>query len=282
MDKPFFSIIIPTYNRKTLLKIAVDSVLRQSFEDWELLVIDDGSTDATQQDIKKVKDRRLRYIRKKHSGVSAARNTGIRAARGEFICFLDSDDRFRTRKLEYTNSFIRRFPKYRIFHTEELWYRNGAILAHKKHHQKPEGMVFAQALKLCCISISTAALHASVFLQVGLFNERLPACEDYDFWLKATARFPVKLIPHVLTIKEGGHRDQQSKKFEAMDTFRIGAIKTILESKTLNPEQRGQAIEELRRKCAIYITGAQKRGNIKGIKRYADLLKRFTVDEKYA
>lgn len=252
MGRPFFSVIIPTYNRKHFLAISVESVLNQSFADFELIIVDDGSEDGTKEFIKKYRDPRLRYIYQEHKGVSAARNQGIKESRGKFICFLDSDDRYRQEKLEITYQYIQKFPQYKIFHSEELWYRSGKILPQKKHHKKPEGNVFCNALKICCISISTVAIEKSVFDKVGMFDENMPACEDYDFWLRATAIYSVKLIPKILTIKEGGHPDQQSRKFPAMDKFRIYAIDKLIKTWSLSLDQKKSAWEELRNKIQIF------------------------------
>lgn len=260
---PFFSVIIATYNRARFLPIAVESVLTQTFADFELLIVDDGSTDRTRSLIERYTDARLRYIRQEQAGVSAARNNGVRQAQGSYIAFLDSDDRYRKDKLEITAAYIRDNPDYKIFHTEEIWYRNGQLLAQKGHHRKPSGNVFAQSLKLCCISISTAAIKRDIFEQVGHFDEQLPACEDYDFWLRVTARHPVLLISEYLTIKEGGHPDQQSKKYPAMDKFRIYALEKLLRSGRLDKGQYSSAYEELNAKCRIYRQGALKRNKTK-------------------
>lgn len=272
-EKPFFSIIIPTYNRAALLKIAVNSVLYQTFGDWELLVIDDGSSDNTKDITHALNDKRIKYIYQPNQGVSAARNRGINQAQGRFICFLDSDDRFRQEKLNVTYDYIMTYPRYKIFHTEELWYRRGAFLPQKIYHKKPTGDVFKTAVKLCCISISTAAVRKDVFTTVGLFAQDLPAGEDYDFWLRVTAQLPVMLIPQYLTIKEGGRCDQQSKKYPAMDKFRIQALEKILKSRCLTKDNYQAALEELRRKSSIYINGALKRGKIEEANLYRNLLK---------
>ncbi|UCG34994.1 MAG: glycosyltransferase [Candidatus Omnitrophota bacterium] len=275
MKRPFFSIIIPTYNRMRFLQIAIDSVLRQEFKDFELIVVDDGSTDSTKELIADLKDSRLYYSYQPHQGVSTARNKGLRNCQGEFICFLDSDDRFRKDKLSLSYNYIKKYPEYKIFHTNEIWYRSGALLAQKTYHQKPSGFVFEQAVKLCCISISTAAIRRGIFDEIGLFDENFPACEDYDFWLRATARYPVMLIPEDLTIKEGGHPDQQSKKYPAMDKFRITALKKILANGELNKELAQIAFEELKEKCSIYIKGALKRKKTKEAQYYKGLIEQF-------
>ncbi len=277
MKTPFFSIIIPTYNRASFLDTAIKSVLNQSFSDFELIVIDDGSTDTTAQKIKQIKDKRFRYIKKDHSGVSSARNKGIQNSRGRFICFLDSDDRFKSTKLEISYKYIHNFPEYMIFHTEELWYRHGKILNQKKIHKKPEGDVFENSLKLCCIGMSTTVLKKDLFEQIGTFDENFQACEDYDLWLRATALYPVKLIPEVLTVKQGGHPDQLSKRYHSMDTFRIKSIEKLIKSNVLNKKQKDLAIKELHRKCKIYIKGAKKRNKTKEIALYEALMNQYPL-----
>ena len=280
MKGVFFSVIIPAYNRKYFLKIAVESVLSQSFQDFELIIVDDGSTDSTKTLIKEYLNfsRKIHYLYQENKGPASARNKGIKKAKGEFICFLDSDDRYRINKLEITYEFIKKFPQFKIFHTEEIWYRKGVLLSQKKIHKKPEGFVFKEALRLCCISISTCAIHKSIFSEIGLFDEKMPVCEDYDFWLRATSQYPVKLIPHYLTIKEGGHPDQQSKKFSFLDKYRIYAIIKLLENSKLNKEKRKWATEELKRKCEIYIKGALKRGKIKEVNFYKEIIKKYAGD----
>lgn len=278
MHDPYFSVIIPTYNRKKFIETALNSVLDQSFPDLELIVIDDGSTDKTGQLIQSINDKRLKYIRQEHQGVSAARNRGIQESRANFICFLDSDDRFKNTKLQAAYKYINDFPEYMIFHTEELWYRYGKILNQKKIHKKPEGDVFINSLKLCCIGMSTTVINKDLFKHIGAFDENFQTCEDYEFWLRATSLYPVKLIPDILTIKQGGHSDQLSRKYPAMDTFRIKAINKLLKKWTLTEGQKKSAIKELKKKCLIYITGAKKRGKTKEVLVYDKIIN--TYNEK--
>ncbi|OQX87431.1 MAG: hypothetical protein B6D55_03535 [Candidatus Omnitrophica bacterium 4484_70.2] len=273
---PFFTIIIPTYNRQHFLKIAINSCLYQTYPDFELIIVDDGSTDGTKTMVKKINDSRIKYLWQPHQEVSAARNQGILSAQGEYICFLDSDDRFRIQKLEITYQYIKKYPEFKIFHSEEIWYRNFRLLPQKKHHQKPEGNVFNRALKLCCISISTCCIKKDVFEKIGLFDENLPVCEDYDFWLRVSVNYPVKLIPKILTIKQGGHYDQQSKRYPALDRFRIYALKKLIENSSLNPQQKKLVVNELKRKCEIYIEGAKKRGKIAEAEYYQNLVNLLT------
>lgn len=262
MRKPFFSVIIPTYNRKDFLPIAIDSVHNQNYSNYELFVVDDGSSDKTKDMVKKLygKNKKVSYLYQKHQGVSTARNKGIQKARDKFILFLDSDDRFLKEKLRIFQDYIEKNPKYKIFHSEEIWYRKGKIFSQKAYHKKPSGFIFNHSLKLCCVSLSTAAINKDFFKEIGYFDKKLPACEDYDFMLRVSSFHPIFLIPKYLTIKEGGHADQLSKKYSAMDKFRIYALEKILDNKNLSESNYQLAYQELQNKCSIYIKGALKRG----------------------
>ena len=274
----FFSVIIPTHNRKSFLKIALESVLAQSFKDFELIIVDDGSTDKTKELVKSYKDRRIKYIYQENKGPSSARNTGIKASRGKFICFLDSDDRLRPEKLALTKEYIRKNPNCKIFHTEELWYRNAKYLPQKKEHKKPEGQVFKNSLKICSISPSTACVNREVFKKTGLFDEDFPVCEDYEFWLRACLNYPVKLIPFHLTIKEGGHKDQRSQN-KGLDKYRFLAIYKLIKTHKLPPDYLKEALGHLEEKGAIYIQGAKKRNKLEEVKDIKSKLKE--LKDKY-
>ena len=279
MEHPFFSVIIPTYNRRHFLKIAMESVLGQDFTDFELIVVDDGSTDGTKEMIQDYlggrgqgEGGRVKYFSQENKGPAAARNRGVRESQGEYLCFLDSDDRFMRFKLSVTAEYIRRFPDLRVFHTEEIWYRDGKYLEPKGEHRKPEGWCFEQALRLCCVSPSTVVVHRSVFDTVGFFDESFLSCEDYEFWLRVLHRFPIKLIPQFLTIKDGGRRDQQSQKYFGMDRFRFAAIEKIIPR--LSGDQRRAALQMLIEKGTIYYQGAIKRKKTDESLRYQDVIRR--------
>lgn len=257
----FFSVIIPTYNREPFLRKAVDSVFGQTFRDLELIVVDDGSSDGTGELMSSYRDSRLAYLYQPNGGVSKARNKGLAEAKGAFIAFLDSDDRWVPEKLQKAREYIALFPGINIFHTEEVWYRNGELLGQKKKHEKPTGRVYGKALPLCCISISTAVVKREVFDAVGRFDESLEACEDYDLWLRVTSRYDVKLINEYLTIKDGGRPDQLSSSIWGLDRFRIKALEKMLSSGTLSVKDRELTFAELEKKCRVFASGAEKRGN---------------------
>jgi len=280
MKNPFFSVIIPTYNRKDFLPIAIGSVLNQSYTNYELIIVDDGSDDKTKTMIKRLynNNKNISYIYQRHQGVSSARNKGLLKAKGKFISFLDSDDRFLKNKLLIFHDHIRKHPKYKIFYSEEIWYRNGKIFSQKAHHKKSSGFIFSHSLKLYSVGLSTAAFSQDIFKKIGYFDKNLPTCEDYDLLLRVSSSYPIFLIPEYLTIKEGGHPDQLSKKYPAMDKFRIYALEKILKSKNLSISDYQLAYQELKTKCDIYIKGAIKRGKNAEINYYNNLCKNLLIN----
>jgi glycosyltransferase involved in cell wall biosynthesis len=256
---PLISVIIPTYNRASLVTEAVDSVLAQSFRNLELIVIDDGSTDETGARLAAY-GARLRYNRQERSGVSAARNRGLELACGEWVAFLDSDDLWQPKKLEVQVNFFARNPGAEICQTGEIWIRNGRRVNPRRKHAKPSGDIFEPSLELCLVSPSAVMLRKSLFSLVGPFDPRLPACEDYDLWLRIACRRPVFLIDEALVIKRGGHPDQLSRSTPSLDRYRIQALAKLLQSGELSPGQFAAGLRMLEKKCRIYGQGCLKRG----------------------
>ena len=269
------SVIIPTFNRKQLLLEAVESVRRQSFRDWELLVVDDGSTDGTHQVIESLISDGIRCIRQEHSGVSAARNRGIRAARNDWIAFLDSDDYWHKQKLQQQFEALEANPEYLAVHTDEIWIRSGVRVNPRKHHRKRSGWMFHHCLRLCLISPSSILLHRSLLDESGLFDESFPVCEDYELWLRITARRPVFFVPEKLVVKRGGHADQLSRSRWGMDRYRVRALLKSVDSGCLTPQQRQWAAAEIVRKSEILEQGFAKRGRMDRASYYRELRRRF-------
>ncbi len=267
-----YSVIIPTYNRFNFLKTAIDSVLRQTYNNFQLTVIDDGSKDGTDKLIHTYKDSRLKYIYQDNLGVSSARNRGISESTGEYIAFLDSDDRWVPEKLEEIENATKEHPGYFVYHTQEKWFRNGKHLNHMKKHFKQNGYIFDGCLKLCKVSISTAVVKRELFKTIGVFDENMPVCEDYDFWLRVSVKYPVYLIDKTLTLKEGGHAGQLSGKYRGMDRFRIKSICKLMDTGNLDEEKTSRAFEELKRKCKIYANGCYKRGKKQEGDRYINII----------
>ncbi len=270
---PSVSVIIPTYNRGWTLRAAVDSVLAQTYRDFELIVVDDGSTDDTAEILQSYGPD-IQVLRQANAGVSAARNAGVRLAKGAFIAFLDSDDRWLPDKLGVQVDFFTSHPEAVICQTEEIWIRKGKRVNPKKVHQKPSGRIFKASLALCLVSPSAVMLHKALFDEIGRFDEALPACEDYDLWLRVSARYPVHLVEPPLIIKNGGHADQLSR-MPGLDRYRIKAIEKILSAGELSADRRRAAIEMLLKKAAIYAGGCRKRGKNKEARIYESLIRTY-------
>ena len=261
------SVVIPTFNREGFIEQCVVSALQQSKKPDEVIVVDDGSSDKTWDVLRTLgfsdsKEERnsLRYIFQRNKGVSAARNLGIKAAKFRYIAFLDSDDLWLEKKLEkQISSLESQSIRYRLSHTNEIWVRNGVrVNAHLKH-EKNGGDIFIQCLKLCCISPSSSLVDRSVFDDFGFFDENLPACEDYDFWLRFCAFEDVHFVNEHLLIKNGGHDQQLSKKYWGMDRFRVIALENLLKNQRLSEFKRKETIKELIFKLQVLIDGGRKR-----------------------
>ena len=252
-----------------MLSRALDSVLAQSalnsVSDWQLIVVDDGSQDDTRRVIQQryppEQCPQLEYLYQDNAGVSAARNTGLERANGEWIALLDSDDEWLAHKLEKQFALIEQSGA-KVCHTEEIWIRNGVRVNQMAKHQKQGGDIFEQCLPLCAMSPSSIVIHQDVFEAVGQFDEQLPACEDYDLWLRICARFSVAFVEQACIKKYGGHEDQLSRQHWGMDRFRVIALEKIL-SQPLKPCYYSSALDMLTTKLQILANGAEKRGNQK-------------------
>ena len=252
------SVIIPTYNRKNTLPRAVESVLNQTYKPIEIIIVDDGSTDGTKEWFSEMYPL-VHYIYQVNSGVSSARNTGINSARGDWIALLDSDDEWLPDKLELQVKLLQNNAELRFCHTNEIWIRNGVRINQRKKHQKYGGNIFKKCLDICRISPSSSLFHTSVIKDVGRFDESLDVCEDYDLWLRITAKYPVLFLDQPLIKKFGGHTDQLSRVFGGIEQYRIRSLEKILTSKSLSGSQSEAAKDMLTHKLQIYAKGLKKR-----------------------
>jgi len=254
------SVIIPTFNRAHKIARAIASVLYQTFADYEILVVDDGSEDATSRALAPFLPHIKCITHSRNLGVSAARNTGIRASHSPLVAFLDSDDYWLPGKLAAQVSFFSQHPGAVACQTEERWIRRGVRVNPMKKHLKLSGKIFEPSLKLCVVSPSAVVVKRTLLEEVGVFDEDFPVCEDYDLWLRISWKYPIWLIPEPLIIKEGGAPDQLSRSIEGMDRYRIRAIARLIESGCLSERQTEAALKELRSKCRVYGNGCLKRG----------------------
>ena len=273
------SVVIPTYNRIELLKRSIDSVINQTIKPSEIIIVDDGSNDGTEAMVKKKYDS-LKLIKQKNKGASAARNSGIKASSGEWICFLDSDDEWKNDKLEKQITAVANNSDYKFFHSNEIWIKNGKRINQKKKHKKYGGDIFKKCLDMCRISPSSVLIDKNIFEEIGFFNENLVVCEDYELWLRICDKYEVFFIDEPLIIKHGGHQDQLSYSIDSIEYHRIKALEYLL-STSLSKENRDYTIQMLISKISIYLNGLIKRGKKHEIAVYEEKIKfwnKFSIE----
>jgi glycosyltransferase involved in cell wall biosynthesis len=268
--RPLVSVIIPTFNRAAMVTEAVASVLNQTYPDLEILVVDDGSTDGTAAALEAFGGR-IRVLRQDtRRGVSAARNVGLQAARGEWLALLDADDLWLPEKLARQMAYLADRPELLICQTEEIWVRRGVRVNKPLSHRMAAGHIFLPSLERCLVSPSAVVLHRGLLDRHGGFDEALPAAEDYDLWLRLSWRYEVGLVPEPLLVKRGGHDDQLSRQW-GLDRWRIQALLKILAEPQLPAPYARAAREVLARKCAIYAQGCARRGKTTEAEHYRKL-----------
>jgi glycosyltransferase involved in cell wall biosynthesis len=250
---------------------AIESVRAQTFRSWELVIVDDGSTDGTGAAVEAVTDSRIRYIATAHRGVSAARNAGIGITRAPWVCFLDSDDRWTPFKLERQLAVLDAEPEWRAIYTNEIWYRRGRRVNQRKKHQKHSGWIFRHCLPLCIISPSSVMLERRLFAEIGRFDESFQICEDYELWLRLAASHPVRFLDEPLIEKVGGHEDQLSHSTWGLDRFRVRALLKISAQGVLTSQQRIWTAKEIAHKAGILAQGFANRGKLEDAGRYSGL-----------
>ena len=187
LETPFFSIIIPTYNREDKLDIPIKSILNQQFKNWELLVIDDGSTDQTNALIQNYSSHNIHYFYQQHQGRSTARNLGISKARGIYICFQDSDDEYLPNHLQTLYEAILKNDTYKVFRTGMLIYENGKL-------SKKSNIIGIKGRNAYPFeNFQTATFHKSL-LNEKSFSKAYFINEDLHFFLKIGEKEPIHVI----------------------------------------------------------------------------------------
>ncbi|MEE8349871.1 MAG: glycosyltransferase [Acidobacteriota bacterium] len=249
------SIVLPTFNRRTFLEKAVKSIVDQTFTEWELLVVDDGSDDESWKVLRKFKDPRIHYLYQRNQGASRARNTGIQFSRFPWICFLDSDDYWQPTKLQRQIETLQSHPHYRVIYTDEIWIRKGRRVNPRKTHRKYGGWIFHRCLPLCIISPSSVLLDRTIVQHHGLFDEDFPVCEDYEMWLRISSRYPIYFLDEPLIVKVGGHAGQLSQSLWGLDRYRVRAMTKTYSTGNLTPQQRVWTARQIVEKARILATG---------------------------
>lgn len=251
------SVVVPTYNRANFVRGAIASVLQQDYPDVEIVVVDDGSRDGTAAVVSGLGPD-IQYLWQENRGVSAARNRGVAASTGDLIAFLDSDDLWLPHKVSAQVAYFQTHTDAQACHTDEMWIRRGVRVNERRIHRKQGGWQFLASLPRCLISPSAIMVRRTLWDRLGGFDESLPACEDYDLWLRLTAVTPVGFLPERLVIKRGGHADQLSRSTPVLDRYRIKALEKALAT-PLPAGHRRAVLEQLVAKCRIVAQGARKR-----------------------
>lgn len=270
---PLISIIIPTFNRGDFLLRAITSVLAQTYRNYELLIIDDGSTDNTHELLSPlIESKEIKYYKQENLGVSNARNFGVINSVGELVTFLDSDDEWLPGKLQEQINFLIVNPQIRIVYGEELWIRRGTRVNQKAIHKKTGGRIFKACIEQCLIAPSSVMLQRSLFDEMNGFDNAFVVCEDYDLWLKISSIYEIGFITNPLIIKHGGHDDQLSTKFVAMDYWRLKALSNIQKIRKLDSSDREAVQESMKRRGAILLQGYLKYNNTKDYQTVRNIL----------
>jgi glycosyltransferase involved in cell wall biosynthesis len=199
MNSSFVSVIIPTYNRASVIARAVNSVLNQTYSNLECIVIDDASSDNTEDVIRNITDDRLVYIKHDtNTNASSARNTGLKTANGEYIAFQDSDDEWLTSKLEKQLNLIESLPpEYGMVYCWQDYY-DGNNLIHT-HHMTNSGMLFPSILtRIMTGGAQTLLFKKEILVKVGLFDERILNGDDQDFIRRVAKHCYISYVPEVL------------------------------------------------------------------------------------
>lgn len=269
---PYFSVILPVYQRQDLVSRAIDSVINQSDKDFELIIVDDGSVPPLRLPNLVAVKPQVKLLRiDKNCGVSQARNLGLNFSQGQHVCFIDSDDEWLSHKLSSHRKFIQNNPDIFWHQGEERWVRNGRRVQAQKKHLKVAGEIFNHSLHRCLISPSCVCIARELLSKEGEapFDQRLKACEDYDLWLRLLLHAPIGLIAEDLMIRYAGHEDQLSSTVRLQDRYRCLSLKKLLKSGKLSRDQKEAAKGVYLEKRAILINGAKKR------KQYFACLKYF-------
>jgi len=223
---PEVSVIIPTFNRSHVLLRSVQSVLNQTYQDFELIIVDDGSTDDTEKLVKSLSGEKIKYIRhQKNRGRSAARNTGIRLARGNYIAFQDDDDEWCPEKLEkQIMAYTTASPEVGVVYTNRNWIYDKYEYMPTSSSYKMEGYIFNQLLRLNFIAPQTSLIRKECFLKAGMFDESLLRMQDVELFLRISQYYQFKYIDEPLV---NMYRQRPFSRTENEQT--INDLKRILE-----------------------------------------------------
>ena len=276
-NNPTVSVIIPTYNRAYLIDRAIQSVLNQSYQDFEMIIVDDGSTDDTKEVVTEFQeqDKRIRYIRhEKNKGGSAARNTGIKSAEGDYVAFLDDDDEWLPAKIEkQVVKFQDSLDEVGVIYSGFFYVsdKTGKVISESVPTLR--GNVYANLLSGCILGSPTPLIRKTCFQKAGLYDDRLPSCQDWDMWIRLSKHYTFDFIPDILA-KHHVHGKQISVDLNA----KIQARKTLIIKYRADLSKHPSILSEHSRRLGILccLAGHSKEGR----KYFLDAIKQNAFQRK--
>lgn len=241
-----FSVIMPAYNAENYIAAAINSVLQQRCRDFELIVVNDGSVDRTQEVVAAFDDSRIMYVSQENAGVSAARNQGIVASKGEYVCFLDADDTWRENHLEELSALVREYPDCGMYITGYDIRLHGGVMIHRsdeilrnipqRHFKSGNGYdvllrhgYFFNTNTICC--------KREVFDWVGLFEEGVTHAEDDDMWFRIFAYYSVAVSKEATTIYDRSNSTATARRVLFEEVFRK-RVNTLLTSPLVTDDRK--------------------------------------------
>ena len=256
---PLISVVVPLHNGEETLPQTIDSICRQTLADFELIVIDDGSTDRALEFLESVRDPRLRVFRYANSGLGVARNRGIERSRGEFISFIDSDDLWTPDKLALQLQALRQQPEAALAYSWTAFVDQHGDFLFAKDASFCEGDVYAELLRHCFVaSGSNILVRKSCALTVGGFDTALPAAQDWEFCLQVAARWRFAVVPRyqvLYRISEGAMSANAQRCEEAMLRICDRAFK----ARPRQLPKRGESLADVKQYVAfLYLTRASE------------------------
>ena len=255
---PLVSIVIPTFNCESYIGEAVDSVLRQDYRSFEIIVVDDGSTDNTRQVLEKYRGK-IRYIYQENGGRSAARNRGIKETRGEYIAFLDADDLWENNKLALQMEYFLKHPDVSLVYADALTFRGSEIVAPSMFQDREpfSGDCFLALLRENFIPTQTVIVKKECFKNSGLFDEALEVSEDYDLWLRIAKEYKLSYVPKVLASYRL-HEANVSQNVAKMTKAHEGILRKYVVQAGFKPVLAGQILSYFYFKAGYNLFSANK------------------------
>jgi glycosyltransferase involved in cell wall biosynthesis len=262
---PLVSTVIPTYNRRDDVILAIRSALAQSHPAQQIIVIDDGSTDNTTQRLVELHGNKLELLRTNRLGVAGARNRGMAAARGEYIAFLDSDDDWTPDKLARQVAFLEERPDFGIVVTDVVQMdrdRREYDILRRRQAIPEDGNVLHHVLRFPTLAPSSALLRRKVYEELGGFDTSLPTAEDIDFLLRAALRFKIGVIDEPLTRAMRGHDGLSALGRTYTDYLYVMERYLLDHRHEIPPDERRAALWEayLRNMRGLLVTGRLRDG----------------------